>query len=519
MSTRSSRKALSDTRPARFAVLFAAVLALAHGTSNLPLVPAAQANVLTKILREAGEAGGKGVKLGLGALDAAVRHVKALPPAAGEAPLAAHATPEGHWKFANRDGEVFTAATPAELARVAEMLAPGMPADTRLALYLTEDTVFRRREFLKDLPDAADLHIVSGRDSFPLVRHSTGGGTTLSARVRPSLAVELGEQAMFDESLYLLRRPLNASSIRVLTLEPGGPKRLSSVPRFDPATKATLVDAIDPGALPAALAKLKGQTVLLTGRVSGNRLAYQAARGGEQTLALQDVLRAAEQADVNVAVLNASVPLQPGDRNWLWQTVAVAGLDDALRRPSYADFLEALAGGRGELAVSAVSDGMGRVLVHALPSGGSGLPLPDSVTEWATEIAGNLGGRVVVLAVDLHARDKDRQEELDLRLVPWLPAAAQFAYLAGLVAGVLSFALVRAWWSRLWPAEERGEYASAAGYQAARAARLAAFLLIFLAVAGPVALTWSLVQQIWIVLTLPFRALKWLAGRLVPRSR
>ena len=90
--------------------------------------PVAQANWYSKLVREAGEAGTKAAKHGVGGLDRAAAHLKALPVPAEGAALAAHLTPEGHWKFANREGEVFTAGTPAELQRAVPTLLPGARA-------------------------------------------------------------------------------------------------------------------------------------------------------------------------------------------------------------------------------------------------------------------------------------------------------------------------------------------------------------------------------------------------------
>jgi hypothetical protein len=105
-------------------------------------IPVAQANWFLKMTRDAGEAGSKTSKFGVAVLDTAAAHIKALPPTAKGAALAAHATPEGHWKFVNRDGELFTAGTPDELKRAVPMLLPDKVSDTNLTIYLTEDTVF-----------------------------------------------------------------------------------------------------------------------------------------------------------------------------------------------------------------------------------------------------------------------------------------------------------------------------------------------------------------------------------------
>ena len=265
--------------------------------------------------------------------------------------LAAQATQEGHWRFVNRAGETFTAGTPEELKRVAAVLLPDAKADARLSLYLTEETIFLNRAALKDLPKGTELYVVAGRESYRVLRRGEGAAERLYAQVRPNLVVEMAERKAFDEAIWQLARPLKAANVRVLALEPGGPPRLASTPRIDPATKRTLVDAIDPASLPAALGTVRGQTVLVTGRVEGRVLYVQPSSGAERSLLLPDLFKAAEEADVNLVVLRAaSTPRQPGGRNWLWQKVEVKGLEQAMQHARVADFLNALGGPGGRFA-------------------------------------------------------------------------------------------------------------------------------------------------------------------------
>jgi hypothetical protein len=477
----------------------------------------AGANWLSRLARgtgEAGEAGVKAGKLGLGALDSAASYVAKLPPPAKGVALAAHATPEGHWKFVNREGEVFTAGNADELSRVTGTLAPELPADGKLSLYLSEDTVFRERALLADLPADADLHLVVGDDSYRLARRTQGGAEKLVAEVRPNITVEIGDRKLFEEAVFRLGRSLNRSNIRVLALEPGGPKALASVPRFDPATKTALVDQIDPGSLPQALGKIKGQTVLVTGRVEGDALHFLPAGGPEQKLFVHEMLRAAAAADVNLVILKAAQPRQPGGRNWLWQKVAVAGLDDAMQRTTFADFLNALGASGGELTVTAAQGSPGRIVLSATPTGKTAAPLTDTVGEWIGEFTGN----VAVQAVEVFARDADREKELDARFIPGIPSAIQIGYLVGLVLGVLGLGVARSWWARIWPPEQPQEYRGTLGYRAAQAARVTALVLIFLPVAGAPAFMWTILLQLWSFMTAPLRFAGWVRARLSPRA-
>ena len=101
-----------------------------------------QAGWLTKLAREAGEAGGDASKRGLGQLDEALGQLKRLPPGVGRGAVAATVGAEGHWTFVNRAGQRFTAANADEMARLPSVLFPDGPGPTGLTVYLTESTVF-----------------------------------------------------------------------------------------------------------------------------------------------------------------------------------------------------------------------------------------------------------------------------------------------------------------------------------------------------------------------------------------
>jgi len=486
------------------AALRSALAAVLLATS----IPIAQANWFSKTVSEGDEAGTKSPKYGVGGLDRAVAHIKALPPTAKGATLAAHATPEGHWKFVNRQGEVFTAGTPDELKRAVPTLLPEKTGGTKLTIYLTEDTVFGDRGLLKALPQDATLQVMVGRDSFPLVRRAGSSGDKLFAEVRPNLFVELTDQKLFNEAIAQLERPLSRSSIRTLALDPGGPRTLSSAPRLEPGTKSALIDSIDPAKLDDALRSVCGQTVLVTGRVEDNLLFFRPAIGSEQSLKLLDLIRAGENANVNLVILHAQAPRQPGGHNWLWQRISVDGLDAAVKRATLGDFLDALAASRGQFNVTAAHESSGRVIVRATPAGSAAQPITGVVGEWLSAAASQITGNVIVDAVEVHALDEERQKEFDRRIIPWIPWRYHLAYIGGLLAGVLGWTIARAWWVRVWPIEQREDYRGVAGYRSAQAARFLAFLLVFLPVAGVPALVVSLFQYGWGILKLPLRFLR-----------
>jgi hypothetical protein len=473
----------------------------------------AHASWLAKVMGAAEQAAPRGARLGGGALDGATLHLRSLPAKPDGAALAAQATQEGHWRFVNKAGETFTAGTPEELTRVAAVLLPEAKAGARLSLYVTEDTVFQFRSALKDLPKGTEIHVVARNESYRIVRRGEGAPERLFAEIRPGLLVELADRKAFEETIWQLARPLDKANIRVLALEPGGPPRLTSAPSTDPATKRTMVDVIDPASLPAALGSVRGQTVLVTGRVDGRLLYVQPSSGPERSVLLPDLFKAAEEADVNLIVLRtASTPRQPGGRNWLWQKVQVRGLEQAMQHPSVADFLNTLGGTGARMTVTATPSGR-RTAIDIKPAGEAPGPTQSPVGDLFSGIVSDVTGRVVATGLQASVRSAERQTELDQRLIPGIPSDFQAGYLVLVLLGLFGVPISRAWWRRLWPPEAATEYAGRAGYLAARAVRGGVFLLLFLPLTAPVTAPLNLWRQVWEAVTLPLRLWRRLTGR------
>lgn len=475
----------------------------------------ADAGWLTRILREAGEAGGSTARRGLGELDDAAARLRKLPAGISAGAVAGTGRSEGHWTFVNRAGQRFTAANSDEMRRLGGALFPEGPGPAGLTIYLTEPTVFRQRNALQDLPARARLRLVVDRDSYPLeFRVAADNKQVLLAAVRSNVLVPVTRRAAFHEALWQLNRPLKRAGIRVLALAEDGPAALSPVARIEPTTKRPAVDRIQPDKLAAALPSLKGQTAILTGRIDDQRrLTFRRAGGFEASLDLEAVYRQATAYDVNLVVLNSRAPRQPGARNWFWQTVDVDGLGDALTRERMADFLSVVAGTGGKVEVR-VADPVGNRVSISIVAAEGGITVPGSGTigDVIAELASEVVGTVAATAVEMDVVSAGRRKELDSRIIPGIPSALQFGYLLALFAGVMGLPVARRWWRWLWPLEARGEYAGWFGYQAARVVRLAIFVLLFLPLAGVPAAVWHLLATLWRWLTLPWRLLRWVFG-------
>jgi hypothetical protein len=471
---------------------------------------AVEAGWLAKVAGAAEQAGARAPKPGSGALERAALYVRSLPDKPPGSPvLAAEVTPEGHWRFVNGAGETLTAGTPQELMRVAAILLPEAKSDVKLCLYVTEDTIFEHRAALKDLPKGTEVFVVASEESYLIL--SPAG--QMFAKIGPGLVIELRDRKAFAETVWQLSRPFDKANVRVLALEPGGPPRLPSAPRIDAASKRAMVDVIDPASLPAALGAVRGQTVLVTGRVDARLLYVQPARGAERSVLLADLFKAAEEADVNLMVLRtASTPRQPGGRNWLWQKVEVKGLAQAMQHPRLADFLNALVASKTPMAVLATPSG-GRTAIEIKPAAEFAGSLPTPVGDLFSGLVSDLTGRVIGIGLEASVRSAERQQELDQRLIPGIPADFQAGYLLLVLLGLCGVPISRAWWRRLWPPEAASDYAGRSGFWAARAVRGGVFVLLFLPLTGLLAAPLNAGRQVREAVTAPARAWRWLMAR------
>lgn len=394
--------------------------------------------------------------------------------------LAAQLTQEGHWTLVSRTGERFMAAGSDELRRGLALLAPeAATPGAKAVLHVTEDTLFRLRERVAELPRGSEIVLVTTAGTSPVRITSSG----VQVAPRPGLWVNAADQASYGEVQHYLGRPLNRANVRLLALDPGGPSSLSATPRIDPANGRALVDAIDPSALAATMSRIRAQTAVLVGRVDGDVLVARGPRGGETRLPLTAVRDAAAAYDVDLIILHSASGTQPGGRNWLWMKTEVKGLDDALRRATMADFLAALRRGASELIVTANGTGPRtaiEIINRPAPGASTVARVGGRIGEMTLEVAGQL----TVEGAKITAPARERHEELDRRIFKAVPSIVTNLWIGGLVLGLMALRVARDWWQRLWPAEIRAEYRNAIGYHAARTTRLAIFLLGFLPFAG-----------------------------------
>ena len=128
----------------------------------------------------------------------------------------------------------------------------------------------------------------------------------------------------------------------------------------------------------------------------------------------------------------------------------------------------------------------------------------------AGQVMGHVTGHVLTTAVHAHMASASRQKELDARILPFLPSWVQIGYLTCLMTGILELGCDDARGGcESGQSKSSRNMPARVGYNLARAARLLAFLLLFLPIAGPFAFLAVITIQVWEMMTAPFRLARW----------
>ena len=427
---------------------------------------------LGHIATTAGKTGGRLAGDVSGGLRAGATAISKLDPDVQKFAIAAEALPDGAWRLRNAAGETITATGPEGLGAALKGLQLEGSDTSKLKVFIDEESAFRGREALDGLPKGAELHLATDDVTFPLVRRGGGETTELFAEIGGTAVLAMKDRKLFGEALWQLRRPLGKSGLRVLSLDPGGPKAFASLARRSPEGMP-LAETIDPAELDGALYSLRGGTALVTGKIEDGVLAFTGPSGAEGTLKVTDLMAAAERSDVNIFLLDAGAAKQPGGTTWLFQERGIAKLDEAMAKANLGDFIAALSKGQGRLEVGADWGAGGHFRLSVKPAD-SDLPVPvaasegpslaEQSVEFALDLAGRAAGNVAPQSLSAGLNGRDRQWDLDNRLVPGVPAGWQIWALTGLLFGTVAFFETRRWWRfamrRLGLAERPGTWGS-----------------------------------------------------------
>jgi hypothetical protein len=139
----------------------------------------------------------------------------------------------------------------------------------------------------------------------------------------------------------------------------------------------------------------------------------------------------------------------------------------------------ALGQDQGPWILTASEPAKGRVSLALTPARAGG-----AVGDIVTNTLSELTGRIAIAEIDTHLKSAERRRELSFRVLPGIPSLVQLGYIALLLLGCVGIRVSWRWWRKIWPAEQRDDYPSHAGYLAAAVVRWSLFATVFLPIAA-----------------------------------
>lgn len=416
-----------------------------------------------------------------------------LPAGAQAGAVAAEPLEGGAWRFRNAAGDTITATSPEGIVGALSGLVPeAAKGGTGLSFYLGEVDALASAAALEALPKASRLHVVVKGRAYPLLRTKSGPNLPLYAEIDPNVILAMSDAEVFGQALWQLERPLGPAGIRVASLDAGGVGAVSHGGDGLPQTVTVNADQVN-----LAFSRLRGQTLIVTGEIDGDALSFTGVSGASGRVPVAELLQSARAQDVNLLLLDAGTPVQPGGTTWLLQERGIAHLDKAMAHATLASFVAALAQSQGRMEIAADWEDDAHLRLTASPAGG-GAPeasgesqsrgLGEQITDLSAAIAVKLSGHVVANAVTASLNGTARQWDLEHRLIPGIPAGWQWAYLASWMLGLLGYFQARAWWrflTRSWQAPPEMPY---------RIAYELGFWLVFAPLVGPLSVLAVLVR-------------------------
>lgn len=445
---------------------------------------------------KAGKAGAAatGAAAGVSVLTDAGGFLRRLTPNSSVRRVAADVDSAGRVRVTMDDGTAILVHAPEDIPGLFKNAA-GPPRT--LEVYVADDVLWNHRSRFLALPADASLHVVH-RGKTPYRVNRSGGDNAWTIGVGTRVEVPYISPRQLDDVLFRLTRPLQRAAFRLIRLEPGANKPLPLAPHHQ---RARLPDAdpVDPQQLSAAFRRVRGQTVVLSGRV---KQGFLEAGSPPVRLRLKDIAEAAEGADVNLIVAGLNSPLQPGARGLFGQARRFPALERAYAAPDLAGFLSELAS-TGTLRLRLGPRGNTHVAMSVerhTPQSARTAPAAQSTTiDGGVEAALHLGH-----VTHLVYRNREVEEEYDNRLFIWLPTTIMYVLAANWFLGLLAHGTAWQWIGRIWPLLPYREHPSRFRWLLLAPLRRLVFYTVFLMLAGGLAAAWLVLNVLFVIVSTPF---------------
>ncbi|WP_172840288.1 hypothetical protein [Solemya pervernicosa gill symbiont] len=386
----------------------------------------------------------------------------------------------GNWKVKLKDKSIIDPSAPYALQAVGK---------NKLRLLIDVDDLPSSLDKFLELPPHLEIYVVRKKQAYRLKKAE--GWSVAKGRVE----VAVGGVDALQQAVWHLQRPWSSGAVHIvgagLKSRQGGSRVASiDIEQFlnDPA-------------------RLKHQTLVVPGRVSGNELFVAGQKG--QGVDLRRLKQHAQENSINLVVLDAvdqkaarmvgKQLLQRLDASMIYDDTAKFfqrfGGDEAMR----------LTFDPSRNSQTLISNNAYRPIVE--PVAGA----PVSAATVITDIS--LHG--LLHAVHVIRPDQEHAREYDQRIVPMIHSNVQWYLLASLILGFMSFSFTRSVWQRIWPPRRREQFGNVIFYASYALWRGLLFALLFVPLLGLFTFIASVVLWVYRLLRRVVLAIWWMIETLL----
>ncbi|WP_460083224.1 hypothetical protein [Roseibium sp. LAB1] len=442
---------------------------LALVATTLCLVSTANAGLLSRLAREAGDAAGsagKHIDTPKHLLDEGASLAKRLPRVTGAASLALVPAPGKAWQLVTPDGKSLQLASLHDLPNALDDAArqahrplagdvPGKPkAPEALHLALRETDFFKLRDKLDNLPpNARPMMVRPDGKSFELKPVRVPGGTRLAVALSPDVLINPATARALDANIRFLSRPVKRADLKMA--------RFSSAEVSAVSGPGDLLANLNADILASSLAKYKNRTLVVSGRIAPHPQTGRPQLGVRDGKSVREIdldafQAAAESQRVNLMLVESNSLVQPG-QSWFSKTALEKRFEAAQSAMTQADLLKALSPPNSTTLIHAADERNFRLVTATRFS-----PVANPVTT-SPEVSVSAGDdytlagwlldaslRTSVRTIHRNGEDPEHTEEVESRWIPWI-SNFDLILLSVLTVVTLfmSWYLWR-WWNRFW---------------------------------------------------------------------
>ena len=242
--------------------------------------------------------------------------------------------------------------------------------------------------------------------------------------------------------------------------------------------------------------QFRQQTLVVPGILDGET--FYVAGSKSQAVDIAQMKALAREYDTTLVFLHAD-----SDKavRKLGQTLQAAFVENTLYDDTAA-FIQRLNPDAGPMTLEINPSGQSQIAISARvkrvepADATSPEQAPSSPLVTGLKLGVNLAGKVA----QIYRPDQKRSQELDRRIIPWLPSWLQFYLIVSVFLGVMVWSFSRSLWARLWQPKTREHFSHTVFYILFRFAHETVFLLLFLPLFGALCFVLNVLLIIYRVL-------------------